>query len=50
MVLKESLQRQEPQVEKLMRITELGKCLLSSSLPTKVNITQLHLKLPITVR
>ena len=50
MVLKESLLLKEPQVGKLMRIAELGKCLLSSNLPTKVNIAQSHLKIPITTR
>lgn len=44
--LKESLLPKEPQVGKLRRITELGKYLLSSKLPTaKVNIPRLHLKI-----
>jgi hypothetical protein len=50
LVLKESLQQLKPQVAKLMRITELRKRSLSSSSPTKVNITQLHLKIPIIIR
>jgi hypothetical protein len=49
-VLRESPQRQEPEVGKLRIITELGKYLLSSNFPTKVNNTQLHLKIPIIVR
>ena len=44
-VLKGILLQKEPQVGKLMTIAELGKCLLSSNLPTKVNITKLHLKI-----
>jgi hypothetical protein len=34
----------------LMRKELLGKCLLSSNLPTKVNIARLHLKIPIIIR